>query len=844
MGERLAGGLTDRAVKSGIGLVAGTEDERALSRIFDKAASEALCEVWDETEAPADEETAEALATHLLSYLTEPPIGERLIYDSIVGDASRASEMVESMRQSGFDLDTPLAFPMEEFVCALIPAINRNIDKEMTKRGLEGVAELRIGEVLRRLEAMAGVGGRGLDTHNADNEKLHRGQRRLDDLPLYEVPQVGALPKGSVEGPGHYQLFIGREEQLKNIARILKGEEMSFRGSPAVAAVTGIGGVGKTQLASEFVCSYGQYFEGGVFWLNFSEPSGVSAEVASCGGAGGMALRDDFHRLPITEQVEAVRAEWRSEMPRLLVFDGCEDPRLLDEWRPASGGCRVLITSQRVHWDDPTLDVSLIPLEVLDEAHSLALLHKHRPDLSVADTSLRAIAKELDGLPLALDLAGRYLSIYKGDLSPGEYLEELREERRLAHESLKDTEGISPTDHVMDVWTTFNLSYKRFDASNGVDKLALELLARVRYFAPAEPISRELLLATTRWRLGKTRKGTRAFRRVVDLGLLSFVGSSPALRTHQLVHDFLQDVIEDEKAQDAVENVLAEAAEYRYSNESPLRLQLLVPHLQSVTDAAGDRDDLQAGFVFHALGIALYAMEEYRRAEVYWEKALEISKRHLGPLNPSTLQRWENVGVLKKSQGDLDGAISIYRQVLEAHERSNPSYHLALNRPERCSEQDARNISSAYLNLGSALRSKAVKFEDINLLRSVYFFYEVALKIREGKLGSDVDTAESLHNMGALMLDLLHHDGEKPPPESPVAYLQRSLQMYRSEHTGEHVYLIGPLAKLALLKEEEGKPAEASRLYEEAWQISKNTRGLGHRETDSLRRDAERLSER
>src|SRR5204863_353889 len=141
-----------------------------------------------------------------------------------------------------------------------------------------------------------------------------------------------------------------------------------------------LGGVGKTQLAAEFVQRYGQFFAGGVFWLSFERAAAVPAEVAACGGVGYLDLHSDFGRLPLEDQVRLVEATWREPLPRLLVFDNLEDEALLRAWRPTSGGCRVLATSRRSRWDR-TLGVQALPLDVLARAESLALLRQHRPDL-------------------------------------------------------------------------------------------------------------------------------------------------------------------------------------------------------------------------------------------------------------------------------------------------------------------------------------------------------------------------------------------------------------------------------------------------------------------------------
>jgi hypothetical protein len=64
--------------------------------------------------------------------------------------------------------------------------------------------------------------------------------------------------------PARNVQFVGREADLQALAAIVKS-------GTTAAVATGIGGVGKTQLAVEFAHRYGQFFTGGAFWLSFAD---------------------------------------------------------------------------------------------------------------------------------------------------------------------------------------------------------------------------------------------------------------------------------------------------------------------------------------------------------------------------------------------------------------------------------------------------------------------------------------------------------------------------------------------------------------------------------------------
>jgi hypothetical protein len=94
-----------------------------------------------------------------------------------------------------------------------------------------------------------------------DDERLAQAEARLAAMPLDVVPPPASLPAGSRMPLARNPLFVGRDADLKALARALKAGETAAVGQ--IAAATGLGGIGKTQLASEFVHRYGQYFLGG-----------------------------------------------------------------------------------------------------------------------------------------------------------------------------------------------------------------------------------------------------------------------------------------------------------------------------------------------------------------------------------------------------------------------------------------------------------------------------------------------------------------------------------------------------------------------------------------------------
>lgn len=410
-----------------------------------------------------------------------------------------------------------------------------------------------------------------ISTHSVDSATLATAQQQLEHLPLETIPDITPLPPGSRILFAPNDLFVGRATHLRDLAAMLKDSGDQNERRTKIAAITGLGGVGKTQLATEFVHRYGQYFAGGVFWVSFAEANAIPTQVAECGRSGHLNLRPDFHTLPFEDQIRLVLEAWQSALPRLLVFDNCEDEALVAQWSPPTGASRVLITSRRAQWD-AMLRLKAFPLKELPLADSVQLLHAYTPELQTSDADFAAIATELGNLPLALHLAGSFLGKFHRVLTAQAYLGQLRTADPLAHSSLIRG-SISATAHDENVSRTFEVSYRNLDGTNPTDAQALALLARATYFAPGEPIPHRLLLATLE-SVSTSDEGLlqaeSALLRLLELGLIEWVNErEDTLRMHRLLAKYLQRKTTDTSAQAAVEQALAIRYEQIRNQSSP-----------------------------------------------------------------------------------------------------------------------------------------------------------------------------------------------------------------------------------------------------------------------------------
>lgn len=196
--------------------------------------------------------------------------------------------------------------------------------------------------------------------------------------------------------------FVGRETTLDVIQAALALPN----GQPLVVtqAITGLGGVGKTQTALAFAhrqlanCDL-------VWWLNAETPAMLAADYAGMAGALGIP--------ELTDQGEVnsrIKSTLQGRDGWLLVFDNVEDQAMLRPYLPTSGGGSILITSRRSDWQGIA---RTLPLDVMNESDALCLLTgQDDPETSLKAEILaeaKALANDLGHLPLALAQARAFV---------------------------------------------------------------------------------------------------------------------------------------------------------------------------------------------------------------------------------------------------------------------------------------------------------------------------------------------------------------------------------------------------------------------------------------------------
>jgi tetratricopeptide (TPR) repeat protein len=589
--------------------------------------------------------------------------------------------------------------------------------------------------------------------------------------------------------------FIGRDNDLEKLHRLLDCDD-NLASMNRCVAVTGIAGIGKTQLTVEYAFRYGQFYAGGVYWVNAASSENFQSALAALAVPMGLNLP---MTLPDQIAAEHVLAFLRQPEPRLLILDDVKDATVLSQCTVAGGGCRVLMTSRRGHWQG----ASRLPIAVLEKDAALALLLSKRLDLQAStDFSERQIAETicdyLGHLPLALELAAFYLGRYK-QLSIADYLKEL--------EAIDPSRQADPLDRLgkkslagykQAAALALQVSFRELAKTPGAERLFFA----AHQFAP-EPINPDLLGKVANIDLA-TPEGAEALRLLQELCLCKTFKDG-RLQLHPLLAHLGQKLATRKDLAALRERFIVAFLEFiKTSNDSTQMkaVALELPQLIKAVEIAISQKAWPWDFeLCNQIGNHFKNRGDNAACLTWWKLAQQICEAHQPFAEEQLVTMLNNIGRVLQSQGDWIGAFTQYKQALAIRTK-----RLGAEHPE---------VARSLDNLGELLGAQGDRDGALRL-------HQRSLAIRESALGKEhPEVVASFMKIGGILRSQRNYAGA-------FTSFQQALTILQKVYGETHPYVVICLDNLGRLSEAQGDWTRALMYYKQVLAIRRQVLGEEH----------------
>ena len=594
-------------------------------------------------------------------------------------------------------------------------------------------------------------------------------------------------------------------------------------GVSVVRAVTGMRGVGKTQLAAAYAreCILASWRL--VAWVTAETMPDTLNGLAVIADRLGLA----FPGSELAATAAGVRNHLEADGDRcLLVFDNVTDLAGLRPYVPSSGGCQIVITSMMTASAGMGAPVAV---DVYRPEESLAFLAKRTglpknpigedpaddAALLGATDGPAKLAEELGHLPLALAQAAAVMVAQR--LTYPLYLYRLR--------TLPLSEYLTPAEadpYPRGTAEAIILSLDAVARADEPDRCA----ATLDFISLLSPtgVSRDLLHGATSEMPAHVVDATLG--RLVGASLLSFSDDGDTVIAHRLVTR----VIRERQARDST--LLASAARVCAVLEAARALlgepwqsraavRDWIQHVTALTGYLGPSLDTgDADLTKSLLALRRQALDDLLDLGDSFAQAIELGEpiladyvRVLGSRNPDTLASKENLAYAYQAVGRLSEATALCEEVLAGRERA-----LGPSHPDTLSSRN---------NLAYAYRAAGRVTEAISL-------FEVLVAERERDLGgSHPDTLTSQSNLAHAYQLAGRVDEAIRLHQTVLAERERALG-------GSHPSTLTSRNNLARAYETAGRADEAIVLYESALAGFERLLGADHPNTLHVRENLKR----
>ena len=623
--------------------------------------------------------------------------------------------------------------------------------------------------------------------------------------------------------------FTGRTAELESIR-----QQLFTRHHTARIAITGLGGVGKTNLVIELLFRLREEYQDCSFlWLSATTDESLSQAYYKAAQALRIPGRDD--KSADIKQLVQDHLSSKDAGRIVLVFDNADD---IDMWvrRPAATQARrlldylpkgehvsILVTmrNKELAFKLISSPTCLVELTELSEGDGKELIRKHlvSQDLLNREDDVAALLQSLTYLPLAIVQASHYINQKSCDLRT--YLSLLGEQEEdvvelLSHDfedhGRRDYDGKNP------IATTWLISFKQIRKH---DCLAAEYLS---FMACVDSKDIPLSLLPP----GPSRKRwTDALGTLQGYAFITQRSPDTAIFVHRLVHLAMRNWLRNEGllafwTRTVTVKLAGLLADVDLQNRVVWRTYMPHAHytLQSSLSMKEDRD---RAFLSYRYGRHLLHDGRYDEAETQFKELTEVTETKFDTDHPASLTIFNYLALTFQNQGRYAEAEELQVRVLEARQTKLGTDHVD-------TLASMSNLASTYRYLG--------RFDEaVNLEMQV-------VKILQTKLGADDPcTLTSMNNLAVTYQNQGRYDEAE---KLQVQVLKASQTKLGTDHPDTLI----SLNNLSSIFREEGRSDEAEKLQLQVIVALQTKLGTDHPDTltsmnnlASIYRDQERFDE-
>ncbi len=310
-------------------------------------------------------------------------------------------------------------------------------------------------------------------------------RRVIENLPLLAASAPSAALPTIWNIP--YQrnpYFTGREAVLGRIHEHFVQAKTATLTQPV--AITGLGGIGKTQIAIEYAYHYAQEYQT-VFWLHASSYEVLASDFAAIPTVLNLPEKSVVDQV---KRIEAVK-EWLTRMTHwLIIFDDANELEIIHDFLPQKCFGHIIITTRSSATGKLAQAIKVKEMQ-LEDGTSFLLRRSKAIEIEMHGTEVaeekftyaKQIVELLGCLPLALEQAGAYIEETACGLEG--YITAYKTQGTL----LRQKPNLLEKEYPHTVATTWQVSFEKVRQANPT---AGELLSLFAFLAP-DAIPEELV---------------------------------------------------------------------------------------------------------------------------------------------------------------------------------------------------------------------------------------------------------------------------------------------------------------------------------------------------------------